>query len=69
LTLADFSAGPTALRERSDQLSALAEMLAAVGSSGNGRLALVCGEAGIGKTALLRRFCEDAAGSADLLWG
>ena len=58
-----------ALRERSEQLSALAEMLAEVGSSGRGRLALVCGEAGIGKTALLRRFCEDASGSAHVLWG
>ncbi len=69
MTLADFRAGPTALRERSEQSSALAEMLAEVGSSGEGRLALVCGEAGIGKTALLRRFCEDAAGSAHVLWG
>jgi DNA-binding CsgD family transcriptional regulator/tetratricopeptide (TPR) repeat protein len=68
LTLADFSAGPTALRERSEQLSALAEMLADVGSSGQGRLVLVCGEAGIGKTALLRRFC-DVSGSTHVLWG
>ena len=58
-----------ALRERSEQLSALAEMLAEVESSGRGRLALVCGEAGIGKTALLRAFCEDASGSAHVLWG
>jgi DNA-binding CsgD family transcriptional regulator len=69
LTLRDFTVGPAALRERSEELGALTTMLAEVGSSGQGRLALVYGEAGIGKTALLRRFSEDASASARVLWG
>ncbi|MDX6641399.1 MAG: hypothetical protein QOF12_2410 [Solirubrobacteraceae bacterium] len=36
---------------------------------GQGRVALVYGEAGIGKTTLVRRFCEDAGDSAAVLWG
>jgi len=57
------------LHERSGQLGALADMLTMAAQSGRGQLALVYGEAGIGKTALLRRFAEDASGSAGLLWG
>jgi DNA-binding CsgD family transcriptional regulator/tetratricopeptide (TPR) repeat protein len=44
-------------------------MLATVAGSGRGQLALVYGEAGVGKTALLRRFCEEASPSARVLWG
>jgi DNA-binding CsgD family transcriptional regulator len=61
--------GSTKLYERADQLNALAEMLTATTQSGAGQVALVYGEAGIGKTALLRRFCKDASGSARVLWG
>ncbi len=57
-----------ALLERSGQLSALSGALAAAASSGQGRIALVAGEAGIGKTALLRRFCAGLDGSARVLW-
>src|SRR5262245_23607827 len=46
------------LLERSDSLSGLDELLAAVRSSGEGRLVLLGGEAGVGKTALLRAFCD-----------
>jgi DNA-binding CsgD family transcriptional regulator/tetratricopeptide (TPR) repeat protein len=37
-------------------------------SSGHGRIVLVAGEAGIGKTALLRRCCAGVNGSARVLW-
>src|SRR6516165_5306046 len=57
-----------ALLERSGQLRALGGALAAVAASGTGRIVLVAGEAGIGKTALLRRFCAGVAGSARVLW-
>jgi DNA-binding CsgD family transcriptional regulator/tetratricopeptide (TPR) repeat protein len=45
------------LLERAAELAALDEALAAVRSSGQGRLVLLSGEAGIGKTSLLRAFC------------
>src|SRR6266480_4157698 len=56
------------LLERSAELGALAELLAGA-AGGTGRLALVCGEAGVGKTALVRRLCDDARASACVLWG
>ena len=46
----------------------LDEALAAVADIGGGRTVLVLGEAGIGKTALLREFCDGVAGSARVLW-
>src|SRR6185312_6201940 len=45
------------LLERAAELGALDEALAGVRASGHGRLVLLAGEAGIGKTALLRAFC------------
>jgi DNA-binding CsgD family transcriptional regulator/tetratricopeptide (TPR) repeat protein len=57
------------LLERSDQLALLAESLAAVKETGCGRLVFVAGEAGVGKTALLRRFAEDLADAPRVLWG
>src|SRR5215469_7422034 len=50
----DIADGSAGLLERSEQLKVLSETLA--------------GEAGIGKTALLRRFCADVDGSARVLW-
>src|SRR3954467_2588676 len=44
------------LLERTDQLEALAAALVAVEETGHGKLALVRGEAGIGKTALVDSF-------------
>jgi DNA-binding CsgD family transcriptional regulator len=58
-----------ALLERSDQLSALAESLEAVIAESTGRLVLVGGEAGVGKTVLLQGFCDRASQSAQILWG
>jgi DNA-binding CsgD family transcriptional regulator len=60
--------GSPRLLERSEQLSVLGEALAEVAASSRGRVALVAGEAGIGKTALLRRFCAGLDGSARALW-
>jgi DNA-binding CsgD family transcriptional regulator len=56
------------LLERSGQLRALGDALTSVVSTERGRIVLVAGEAGIGKTALLRRFCAGLDGSARLLW-
>lgn len=54
--------------ERSGELDALARALAAVTSGGQGRIALVAGEAGIGKTALLRQFSAGVASVTRVLW-
>jgi DNA-binding CsgD family transcriptional regulator/tetratricopeptide (TPR) repeat protein len=56
------------LLERSGQLSALAGALAEVSERSCGRTVLVYGEAGIGKTALLRRFCDELGPSVRVLW-
>ena len=37
--------------------------------TGRGQLVLVCGEAGIGKTAVVEAFCTEAAKEAPVLWG
>jgi DNA-binding CsgD family transcriptional regulator len=60
--------GDAGLLERSGELDALSRALASVTFSGQGRIALVAGEAGIGKTALLRQFAASAASSARVLW-
>jgi len=57
------------LLERSSQLAALGELLAAVSSTRSGRLVLVAGEAGVGKTAFVRRFCDELEPPARVLWG
>jgi DNA-binding CsgD family transcriptional regulator/tetratricopeptide (TPR) repeat protein len=57
------------LLERDDQLAVLHDCIDAVQTSSRGRLVLVGGEAGVGKTALLRRACDDRPTGARLLWG
>jgi predicted ATPase len=62
------SAPDDRLLERAGQLAQLNQALTAVADAGRGQTALVMGEAGIGKTALLRRFSSGVAGSARVLW-
>src|SRR5207248_10768544 len=57
------------LLERSDELALLAEDLATVASTGAGRLVLIAGEAGIGKSALIRSFRSGAASTSRVLSG
>ena len=56
IPLASTDPGAQALLERSAELAALSEALAAVTATGEGRLVLISGEAGIGKTALVQEF-------------
>jgi DNA-binding CsgD family transcriptional regulator len=64
------SPGETAeLLERSQNLSTLEDALGAVVQGPRGRLVFVGGEAGVGKTTLVRTFCDQHAGSARLLAG
>jgi DNA-binding CsgD family transcriptional regulator len=57
------------LLERSGQLEELGAMLDSVRSTSHGRLVLVTGEAGAGKTALARRFTDEHRESTRILWG
>jgi DNA-binding CsgD family transcriptional regulator/tetratricopeptide (TPR) repeat protein len=56
------------LLERDHFVNELEGLLGVV-AEGNGRLALVGGEAGIGKTSLVERFAEAHKASARVLWG
>src|SRR5918996_5005721 len=56
------------LLERDDALASLGEAFADA-LAASGRVALVAGEAGIGKTSLVRQFADAHAGSARVLWG
>jgi DNA-binding CsgD family transcriptional regulator/tetratricopeptide (TPR) repeat protein len=59
----------TELYERADQLARLDAELAAAVASGGGRVIAIGGEAGAGKTSLVRAFCAGAAGSPIVLRG
>lgn len=56
------------LLEREQFLDELEAILASA-AAGNGRLVLVSGEAGIGKTSLVERFAEAHKGQTRVLWG
>ena len=56
------------LLERAEQVAALRSALSGVAERGIGSVVLVHGEAGIGKTVLVRRFCGQAGGSVRVLW-
>ena len=60
---------PAALLERADELAMLGDRLAAVHRTARGHVVLIRGEAGVGKTSLLREFCDRHAGRARLLAG
>jgi DNA-binding CsgD family transcriptional regulator len=61
-------AGDGDLLERAAQLDDLRAQLDTVVRERRGRLAFVSGEAGVGKTALVRRFCAEQR-RARVLWG
>jgi DNA-binding CsgD family transcriptional regulator len=68
----DLSVGVIAekgLLERERELALLADTFARVEAGSGGALALVYGEAGVGKTALLHRFCEERGATTRVLWG
>jgi len=54
--------------ERDEEMLALGRALSSVGK-GHGRVVLVCGEAGIGKTRLVDEFLTVAADRARIVWG
>lgn len=56
------------LLERGAELSALAGHLAQVATAQSGRFCVIGGEAGVGKSALVRAFCAAEPG-ATVLWG
>jgi DNA-binding SARP family transcriptional activator/DNA-binding CsgD family transcriptional regulator/tetratricopeptide (TPR) repeat protein len=64
----DSYPGCVALLERTDLLAALAS-LHEEALEGSGRLVLVHGEAGVGKSELVRAFSAAAASRARVLWG
>ncbi len=57
------------LLERADQLSALERSMANVLDARGGRLVLIRGEAGAGKTAVVRAFCGQQRDPIRVLWG
>jgi DNA-binding CsgD family transcriptional regulator/tetratricopeptide (TPR) repeat protein len=65
----DGSVEPSPLLERADHLAALDAYLATVLQGAGGRMVFVGGEAGVGKSVLVRRFCGACANSARVFTG
>jgi DNA-binding CsgD family transcriptional regulator len=63
------SEAPAAFLERGVELGSLTARLAAVEQTGRGQVLLVGGEAGVGKTTLLRRFAHGVGERGCVLWG
>jgi DNA-binding CsgD family transcriptional regulator len=57
---------PSGLLERAEELAVLEQALAEVGATRRGRMVLIGGEAGVGKTSLLRELPTEPA---RILWG
>lgn len=57
------------LLERSRELSLLGQWLTEVRETSTGRVVLVAGEAGVGKTTLLRRVRDEAPPETRVVWG
>jgi DNA-binding CsgD family transcriptional regulator/tetratricopeptide (TPR) repeat protein len=57
-TAADSPDRPVELLERQAHLAVLEEQFARVAATARGRVVLISGEAGVGKTALVRQFCR-----------
>ena len=57
------------LLERGDELGVLHGCAAELAAHGHGRVVLVYGESGIGKTALLRQFSAELPRRVTMLWG
>ena len=60
--------GASELLERDEQLRLLLQRFEGVRLSGQGHVVLVRGEAGIGKTTLVRHFCGGAPPSTPVVW-
>jgi DNA-binding CsgD family transcriptional regulator/tetratricopeptide (TPR) repeat protein len=66
LTAAQTHSG---LLERDRELARLGDWLSAVSEERRGRLAFIGGEAGVGKTALIKEFCDEHRESARVVMG
>jgi DNA-binding CsgD family transcriptional regulator/tetratricopeptide (TPR) repeat protein len=69
MAIVPASAAAGALLERADDLAALRDAFDAVAANRTGRLVAVGGEAGVGKTSLVRGFCDGLPRGTRVLWG
>ncbi|HUG64730.1 MAG TPA: AAA family ATPase [Gaiellaceae bacterium] len=70
MTKTATEATPTsALLERERELAVLREALRAVATGAGGRIVLIAGEAGVGKTALVEALCAERLATVRVLWG